>query len=145
VVTGASSGLGRDLSIALARKGFRVLVADVNPKEAAVTLKMVEQAGGTGEIYQCDVTRVEEVQRMADHVSSAWGGLDLLVNNAGVSAAGVVGDMPIENWHWLKPLFIWPVPQKVMHFTPVSAVSRKQLTELDTCQCLCIFVMHQPD
>jgi short-subunit dehydrogenase len=71
-----------------------VLVADLDMKEAAVTAKMVEQAGGVGEIYRCDVTRVEEVQAMADHVFTTRGDLDLLVNNAGVAAAGVVGDMP---------------------------------------------------
>ena len=107
VVTGAASGLGRDISIALARKGFRVLVADIDPKEAAVTLTMVEQAGGSGEIYPCDVTRVEEVQKMAEHVFGSWGALDLLVNNAGVAATGVVGDMPIEDWHWLVNINLW--------------------------------------
>jgi NAD(P)-dependent dehydrogenase (short-subunit alcohol dehydrogenase family) len=107
VVTGAASGLGRDISIALARKGFRVLVADIDAKEAAVTLTMVEQAGGSGEIYPCDVTRVEEVQKMAEYVFGSWGALDLLVNNAGVAATGVVGDMPIEDWHWLVNINLW--------------------------------------
>jgi NAD(P)-dependent dehydrogenase (short-subunit alcohol dehydrogenase family) len=118
VVTGASSGLGRDISIALARKGFRVLVADVDPKEAAVTLKMVEQAGGAGEIYQCDVTRVEEVQRMAENIFGSWGGLDLLVNNAGVAATGVVGDMPIEDWHWLMNINLWGMVYGCHAFIP---------------------------
>lgn len=118
LVTGSASGLGRDIAIALGRKGFRVLVADRDMKEAAVTATMVAQAGGAGEVHRCDVTRVEEVQAMADHVFAAWGGLDLLVNNAGVAAAGVVGDMPIEDWHWLMNVNLWGMVYGCHAFIP---------------------------
>jgi NAD(P)-dependent dehydrogenase (short-subunit alcohol dehydrogenase family) len=125
VVTGAASGLGRDICIALARNGFRVLVADVNTKEADVTLTMVEQAGGSGEVCHCDVTRVEEVQKMAEHVFSSWGGLDLLVNNAGVAASGVVGDMPIEDWHWLMDINLWGMVYGCHAFIPQMKLGRR--------------------
>ena len=125
VVTGAASGLGRDIAIALGRKGLTVLVADLDMKEAAVTAKMVEQAGGAGEIYRCDVTRVEEMQAMADHVFTTWDGLDLLVNNAGVAAAGVVGDMPIEDWHWLVNINLWGMVYGCHAFIPRMKQARR--------------------
>ena len=125
VVTGAASGLGRDIAVALARKGFQVLVADLDMKEAAITSKMVEQAGGAGEVYRCDVTRAEEVQAMADHVFSSWGCLDLLVNNAGVAAAGVVGDMPIEDWHWLMDINLWGMVYGCHAFIPSMKKARR--------------------
>lgn len=125
VVTGAASGLGRDISVALGRKGFRVLVSDVDMKEAAITLTMVKQAGGEGEIYPCDVTQAEEVQKMADHVFDSWGGLDLLVNNAGVAAAGVVGDMPIEDWHWLVNINLWGMVYGCHAFIPRMKQARR--------------------
>ncbi len=125
VVTGAASGLGRDICIALAHKGFRILVADVNPREAAVTLTMVKQAGGAGEICHCDVTKAEEVQKMADHVFSTWSRLDLLVNNAGVAAAGVVGDMPIEDWHWLVNINLWGMIYGCHAFIPKMKQARR--------------------
>ncbi|HNQ86760.1 MAG TPA: SDR family NAD(P)-dependent oxidoreductase [Deltaproteobacteria bacterium] len=125
VVTGAASGLGRDIAIALGRKGSRVLVADLDMKEAAITSTMVEQAGGAGEVYRCDVTRVEEVQAMADHVFAAWGGLDLLVNNAGVAAAGVVGNMPIEDWHWLMNINLWGMVYGCHAFIPRMKQSQR--------------------
>ncbi len=125
VITGAASGLGRDIAIALGRKGFSVLVADLDTKETAVTAKMVEQAGGTGEVYRCDVTRAEEVQAMADHVFTAGGGLDLLVNNAGVAAAGVVGDMPIKDWHWLMDINFWGMVYGCHAFIPRMKQSRR--------------------
>jgi len=125
VVTGAASGFGRDIAIALGRKGSRVLVADLDMKEAAITSTMVEQAGGAGEVYRCDVTRVEEVQAMADHVFAAWGGLDLLVNNAGVAAAGVVGNMPIEDWHWLMNINLWGMVYGCHAFIPRMKQSQR--------------------
>ncbi|HPR04783.1 MAG TPA: SDR family NAD(P)-dependent oxidoreductase [Deltaproteobacteria bacterium] len=125
VVTGAASGLGRDIAIALGRKGSRVLVADLDMKKAAITSTMVVQAGGAGEVYRCDVTRVEEVQAMADHVFAAWGGLDLLVNNAGVAAAGVVGNMPIEDWHWLMNINLWGMVYGCHAFIPRMKQSQR--------------------
>lgn len=125
VVTGAASGLGRDISVALARAGFRVLVADVDMKEAAVTAVMVEQAGGASEVYRCDVTRVDEVQAMADHVFDSRGGLDLLVNNAGVAAAGVVGDMPIQDWRWLMDINLWGMVYGCHAFIPRMKQARR--------------------
>jgi len=125
VVTGAASGLGRDICITLARKDFRVLVADVNPNEAAVTLTMVEQAGGSGEVCHCDVAKVEDVQKMADHVFSTWGRLDLLVNNAGVTATGVVGDMPIKDWHWLMDINLWGMVYGCHAFIPKMKQARR--------------------
>ncbi|HOC76522.1 MAG TPA: SDR family NAD(P)-dependent oxidoreductase [Deltaproteobacteria bacterium] len=125
VVTGAASGFGRDIAIALGRKGSRVLVADLDMKEAAITSTMVVQAGGAGEVYRCDVTRVEEVQAMADHVFAAWGGLDLLVNNAGVAAAGVVGNMPIEDWHWLMNINLWGMVYGCHAFIPRMKQSQR--------------------
>jgi NAD(P)-dependent dehydrogenase (short-subunit alcohol dehydrogenase family) len=107
VVTGAASGLGRAIAIALAKKGWRVLVADINDKEAQATVKMVEQTGGTGEVMHCDVTRIEDVQNMADHCFKNWGRVDLLVNNAGVAVGGHTGDMPIKDWEWIVSINFW--------------------------------------
>jgi len=102
-----------------------VLVADLDMKEAAITSTMVVQAGGAGEVYRCDVTRVEEVQAMAAHVFAAWGGLDLLVNNAGVAAAGVVGNMPIEDWHWLMNINLWGMVYGCHAFIPRMKQSQR--------------------
>lgn len=125
VVTGAASGLGRDISIALGRKGFEVLVADIDPKESAITLKMVEQAGGAGHTWVCDVTKVEEVQAMADHCFATWGSLDLLVNNAGVAAVGKVGDMPINDWRWLMDINLWGMVYGCHAFIPRMKLADK--------------------
>ncbi len=59
---------------------------------------MVKQAGGTGDVLHVDVTDPEAVKKMADNFFSKWGGVDLLVNNAGIAIGGAVGDVKIEDW-----------------------------------------------
>ena len=59
------------------------------------TLEMVRKAGGDGEIFECDVSKPENVQSMADYAFSNWKKVDLLINNAGVVSCGFTGDIPI--------------------------------------------------
>jgi len=98
VITGAGSGLGRSLSLELARDGWTIGVADVDLDGARCTLEAVEEAGGSGEAYLCDITDPAQVMAMADHFFDAWDGVSLLINNAGIAAAGFVGDAEISEW-----------------------------------------------
>jgi NAD(P)-dependent dehydrogenase (short-subunit alcohol dehydrogenase family) len=98
VITGAGSGLGRALSVDLALDGWTIGIADVNVEGAECTLDLIERAGGRGEVYRCDITDIAQVMAMADHFFEAWGGVSLLVNNAGIAAAGFVGDAEISDW-----------------------------------------------
>jgi len=118
VITGAASGLGRALSLALARKGCRVGIVDINTEGAQETLEMVEQAGGSGEIYELDVRVVIDWEAMADHFFRSWGGVDVLVNNAGVVSVGYVGDIPIEDWEWIFSINFWGMVYGCHAFIP---------------------------
>ena len=118
VITGAASGLGRDIAIELGRRGFHIMISDINPTESNITLTMVEQAGGSGETYLCDVTKASEVMAMAEYAYKNHDHIDLLVNNAGVAAGGLVGDMPIEDWHWLVSINFWGMVYGCHAFIP---------------------------
>lgn len=118
VITGAASGIGRALAIAWAEQGWKVGVVDFNAEEADKTLAMVEKAGGKGETYQCDVRNLGEIQAMADHFFDTWGGVDLLMNNAGVGAAGEVGDIPVEEWRRVIDTDLWGVIYGCHAFLP---------------------------
>jgi NAD(P)-dependent dehydrogenase (short-subunit alcohol dehydrogenase family) len=98
VITGAGSGLGRALALNLARDGWRIGLADVDMAGAESTLDLVEKAGGFGEVWACDISREEQVTTMAEHFFDAFGGVSLLVNNAGIAVAGFVGDAEIAEW-----------------------------------------------
>jgi len=86
VVTGGSRGIGRAVSIALAEAGAHVLV-NYRSNEAAAkeTLRLIERAGGTGEILAFDVADPESVDTAIKDAAKRHGHLDILVNNAGIS------------------------------------------------------------
>jgi len=118
VITGAASGLGRALALALARKGCRIGIVDINLEGAEETLRMVERAGGSGEIYELDVRVVKDWEAMADHFFRSWGGVDVLINNAGVVVVGDVGDVPIEDWEWIFSINFWGMVYGCHTFIP---------------------------
>ncbi len=101
VITGAASGLGRSLALALAEEGWTVGIVDVNDAGARETLQMVERAGGRGGVFHADVTDAESVKAFTEHFFEDWGGVDLLVNNAGVLSMGSMGEIPLEDWDWV--------------------------------------------
>lgn len=101
VITGAASGLGRSLAVELANEGWTVGIVDVDDEGARETLRMVERAGGTGEVFHADVTDPGNVSAFAHHFFESWDSVDLLVNNAGVLSMGVVGEIPLESWDWV--------------------------------------------
>jgi NAD(P)-dependent dehydrogenase (short-subunit alcohol dehydrogenase family) len=118
VITGAGSGLGRSLALVLARKGCRIGIADINAEGAGETLDMVVRMGGSGEVYRLDVSVAEEVEAMAEHFFVAWGGVDLLVNNAGVAVGGFVGNIPLEEWGWIYGINFWGMLYGCHSFIP---------------------------
>jgi NAD(P)-dependent dehydrogenase (short-subunit alcohol dehydrogenase family) len=107
VITGAGSGIGRALASELAGHGFKVGVSDIDLAGAQHTLEMVRSAGGTGEVFRCDVRNAEEVQKMADHFFALWGEVGLLVNNAGLMASGYVEEIPLEEWRKVVDTDLW--------------------------------------
>ena len=109
VVTGGAGGLGRAFCLELARRGGRVLVADLDLKGAQETANLVERAGGQAYATTCDVSKLEQVERLASLADEHIDGCDLIINNAGVAVAGPVGDVPIADWEWIMGINLWGV------------------------------------
>jgi NAD(P)-dependent dehydrogenase (short-subunit alcohol dehydrogenase family) len=107
VITGAASGIGRALAIEAARQGFSVGIVDIDLREAEGTLELVEQAGGSGEVFSCNVRELDEVKATADHFFDMWGEVGLLINNAGVLAFGHVGDIDMKEWQKVLETNLW--------------------------------------
>lgn len=118
VITGGGSGLGRAFALALAPRKARVLLLDVNLAGAEETAGLVAGAGGTAVALRCDVSRAEEVERAARAADERWGGADILINNAGVAAAGPVGELPIEDWNWIVGINLMGVVHGCHAFVP---------------------------
>src|SRR5262245_38320393 len=92
LITGASQGLGRALALAAAAKGCKLVLAARSEDLLREVVQQAEQAGGEAVAVVADVTRAEDRQRMLEAAVSRFGGLDILINNAGVSATGHFSD-----------------------------------------------------
>lgn len=99
LVTGASRGIGRAIALALASKGFAVALNYAGSHDAAEAVKKeIEAAGGKAFTVQGDVSKSEGVDRVFKAVKDEFGGLDVLVNNAGINRDALLIRMKESNW-----------------------------------------------
>lgn len=124
VITGGGSGLGRALALRLADRRGRILVLDVNMDRAEETAELVRNRGAEAKALRCDVARLEDVEKAAEVADDLFGGIDLLVNNAGVAVAGPVGDLGIEDWDWIMRINLWGVIHGCHVFIPKMKAQR---------------------
>ncbi|WP_085992227.1 SDR family NAD(P)-dependent oxidoreductase [Oceanobacillus senegalensis] len=82
-ITGAGSGIGREIARVLVSKSMKVIVADINLNNAEETVSILRDEGGEAAAVYCDVTTLESVQEAVKESLSLYGSIDVLVNNAG--------------------------------------------------------------
>lgn len=124
VITGGASGLGRALAVEYGTLGWRVAVLDRNESGARATASLVDAEGGDGLALACDVTDESAVARAVEGVQAAWGGLDLLVNNAGVAGSGTVADTKLEDWRWIMEVNLFGLVSTTRAFLPLLLEQR---------------------
>jgi NAD(P)-dependent dehydrogenase (short-subunit alcohol dehydrogenase family) len=120
VITGAASGIGRALSRRCAAEGMQVILADIEP--AALTAVEVElrDAGASVLGVLTDVSKHEEVARLAARTLSRFGGVHLLFNNAGVGLIGpTLWETTLEDWYWILGVNLWGVVHGMRVFVPI--------------------------
>ena len=97
LVTGANSGIGRDIALRLAREGAAVVINYLSKPEAAQeVVQEIEAAGGRALAAQADVSNEPQVDEMFAQARAAFGGLDILVNNAGLAVVGALDEYPLD-------------------------------------------------
>jgi short-subunit dehydrogenase len=117
VITGAGSGFGRALALELSGRGSRLTLSDVNLQAVEETAQLAESAGAKGvRALRCDVTKIEEVEALA---AAAEPPIDLVVNNAGVSSGGRIGELPIKDWKWTIDVDLFGVIHGCHVFVPM--------------------------
>lgn len=97
-ITGAGGGIGRETALHMASEGARVMATDANADAAKETVGLVEAQGGTALATAVDVRERSEIRAAAEAAVSAWGTLDMLVNNAGLVTPHSLGDLTEEAW-----------------------------------------------
>lgn len=105
VVTGAGSGLGRAFCVELARRGARIVACDIDEATARETAAMIPQSVSL--VTRCDVSQRSEIEAFASKIEDTLGGVDLVINNAGVAVAGKIGQISDIDWQWIMGVNLW--------------------------------------
>lgn len=121
VVTGAGSGIGAAIAIELANRGGSVVCSDIDDVAAQRTVDAITHRGGQATAAHCDVSRLDDVRKLAAGAQSWFGDPPtLVVNNAGVAVGGTpIGEMSLEDWNWTLGINLWGPVHGCHVFTPI--------------------------
>ena len=98
IVTGAASGIGKEIALTYARAGGKIAIADMNKVAAQAAADEITAAGGTAMAVAMDVTSEDQVNAAVAEVVAAWGGVDVLVSNAGIQIVHPIEAFPFADW-----------------------------------------------
>ena len=130
MITGAGSGLGREMALRCAREGWRLALSDVNQAGLEETLRLVREAGGDGFIQRCDVRDYSQLTALAQACEERLGGIDVVVNNAGVAAGGFFSELSLEDWDWQLSINLMGVVKGCKAFLPLLLKSQGRLINI---------------
>ena len=100
LVTGAATGIGRSTALALAAKGAKVMVTDINEIQGKETLELIKEGNGEAEFFKLDVGNKKQIDNIITIISQKYGSLDLAVNNAGIGGStGAFHEINEEDWY----------------------------------------------
>ena len=118
VVTGAASGIGLALAERFAAEGMKVVMADIEAAALDAAAGGLSRRGATVRATPVDVSRPEEVERLAEETYRAFGAAHVVCNNAGVAVIGAVHEHTLADWQWVINVNLWGVIHGVRAFLP---------------------------
>jgi len=104
IVTGAGTGIGRGIALAFAREGACVVAAGRRPEKVRETADLIVNDHGRALAVSADVSKSADVARMVEKCRAAFGGVDILVNDAGVQVPGGILEVTEEQWDWIMSI-----------------------------------------
>ncbi|MCP5055128.1 MAG: SDR family NAD(P)-dependent oxidoreductase [bacterium] len=116
--TGAASGIGRALALALAAEGCELALSDVDEAGLEETRRLAEARGAKVSTAHVDVADQVAVEAWAEQVVRAHGAAHLIFNNAGVALAGTISNLTVEELEWLMRINFWGVVYGTKAFLP---------------------------
>ena len=124
-ITGGACGLGRALAERHARAGWRVCIGDLDAERCADALAAIRAHSPLSHALACDVTREEDLQAAADWLQNEWGGVDVVVNNAGVAQMGGIVETSLADWQWAMDINVLGVVRGCKVFVPLLRAMKK--------------------
>jgi NAD(P)-dependent dehydrogenase (short-subunit alcohol dehydrogenase family) len=130
-ITGAGSGLGRDIALGLAAKGYIVFGTAISPAEVQ---DLKDASGGRVSLTVCDITKEQAVQAWAGGVSDAigGGGLDLLISNAGILTPGPIETLPLDAIRHEFEVNVFGALSVMNAFLPALRTARGRIVQVST-------------
>jgi NAD(P)-dependent dehydrogenase (short-subunit alcohol dehydrogenase family) len=133
VVTGAASGIGRAMCEKFASLGMRVVMADVEGDRLRQSAKRIEATGVEVLAVTVDVSRADELSRLAEHTLEHFGKVHVLCNNAGVFAGGLTWDAVGSDWEWVLGVNLYGVLHGIRAFVPIMLEQNEPGHVVNTC------------
>ncbi|EON10785.1 3-hydroxybutyrate dehydrogenase [Pandoraea sp. SD6-2] len=106
VVTGAASGIGKEIALTLARAGAAVAIADLNQQGADAVAEEIKAAGGRAIGVAMDVTSEEAVNSGIDKVAATFGSVDILISNAGIQIVNPIESYAFSDWKKMQAIHV---------------------------------------
>jgi len=125
VITGAGSGIGAGLARRASALGMKVVLADIAKDRLDSVAAEIRSLGGETLPLMVDVSKPEELYRLADQVHATWGDVRLLINNAGIETVGHIWEIPQQRWDRTVDINILGVVHGVRAFIPRMLASGK--------------------
>ena len=119
VITGGASGIGRGMANAFSDAGMKVVIADVRQDGIDIAVDELTKAGHEAIGVKVDVSKLAEVEALADATMDHFGAVHVLCNNAGVGTFAPIKAMSIEDWEWTLGIDLWGPIYGVKAFLPL--------------------------
>jgi NAD(P)-dependent dehydrogenase (short-subunit alcohol dehydrogenase family) len=119
VVTGGASGIGRGMARSFAGAGMKVMLADLDEAMLAATAEELTGAGAEVATTRCDVSKLEQVEALAEATIDRFGAVHVLCNNAGVGIPTPTHKLNLDDWRWIIDVDLWGPIYGVKVFLPL--------------------------
>ena len=119
VVTGGASGIGRATAMALAARGVKLVIADLNGEGAAQAASEIAADGGEALGLRCDVAEEAAMAELRDATLGRFGRVDIVMNNVGVVSVGLPEEIPVEDWRRDFEINLFSVVRSNRAFLPL--------------------------
>ncbi len=125
IVTGAGSGVGREMALQLSEKGSTVIITDIVKDRIDEVVSEIRNKGAKCKGYLVDHGKFDDVKTFSEDFFSEWGHVDILCSNAGVFLGGRVDEVSIKDWEWMMSINYWGAVYLAHFFVP-KMIERKK-------------------
>jgi short-subunit dehydrogenase len=132
VITGAASGIGLAIAKKCASEGMKIVLADID-KPSLISADIALQSAGVETLaVECDVSKEEDLQKLAKITLESFGEVHLLFNNAGVSAGGLLFENSYADWQWVLGVNLWGLIYATQTFLPIMLKQNNECHIINT-------------